>query len=586
MDPTLAPRAERKKRPSFAVYLLVALLLSFAITAGVWYIQMMPNQTKVAPFPQSDGKVISIAFQGTVTEGAALAREGEILLSMDWLKEHVDPMIYRDEPTNSVIITTENKVLQLRNNQVEAFVNDKPFTLRFPVEEAEGKIFVPVQPLDKLYPLAAKLTSDGQAAVVNRTDFPVQLGKVLPINKKETTVAVRTDATHKAPWVAEVSADEEVEVHGEKAGWYLVQMGDGISGYMDKKYVSLSGIRMGQPLMEQKEVIRSKPAWSPLGGKINLVWEHVHSKNPAVGEIPSLPGVNVISPTWFSLVNEQGHVASKAHLPYVKWAHDRGYQVWALFSNNFDPDLTQAVIGNYELRQKMIRQLLEYATLYDLDGINIDFENVYLQDKANLVQFVRELTPYLHDQGLVVSIDVTIKSLSETWSLFYDRKALAETVDYMMVMTYDEHWAGSPKSGSVASLPWVEKGLKGVLEEVPNHKLLLGVPFYTRLWQEEKDDNGNIKVSAKAYSMGYIEEWLAARNLQPVLDAKSGQMYAEWRDDKGTVFKVWLENEGSMAKRAQLVKKYDLAGIAAWRRGFELPGTWQTIKTELEKLPY
>ncbi|TGV31235.1 glycosyl hydrolase, partial [Mesorhizobium sp. M00.F.Ca.ET.186.01.1.1] len=207
----------------------------------------------------------------------------------------------------------------------------------------------------------------------------------------------------------------------------------------------------------------------------------------------------------------------------------------------------------------------------------------YYEDKERLVQFVRELTPYLHQQGLTVSIDVTIKSNAKTWSMFLDRKALAEVVDYMAVMTYDEHWAASPKAGSVASLPWVEAGLQGVLEEVPNEKLLLGVPFYTRLWTEAKQADGTVKVSSKALSMPRAQEWIAERKLTPVLDKASGQQYVEYRDPKdGNVYKMWLEDVSSMAKRMELVKKYDLAGVASWRRGFEVPEIWPTIEEGLK----
>lgn len=220
-----------------------------------------------------------------------------------------------------------------------------------------------------------------------------------------------------------------------------------------------------------------------------------------------MSGLQVVSPTWFHL-QKDGLVKNVADKKYVEWAHKKGYQVWGLFSNSFDAKLTNSMLNDPKLRIKVIKQLLSYVELYQLDGINVDFENVYLKDKEELVQFLRELTPLLHEKGRTVSIDVTVKSLSENWSMFYDRKKIGEIVDYVMLMAYDEHWATSPKAGSVASIPWVEKGIKGILEEVPNDKLILGVPFYTRLWKEEIDETGNKKVTSKTFTMEQTKEWI------------------------------------------------------------------------------
>jgi spore germination protein YaaH len=234
----------------------------------------------------------------------------------------------------------------------------------------------------------------------------------------------------------------------------------------------------------------------------------------------------------------------------------------------------------------MIKQLLAFAKLYRLQGINIDFENVYLKDKANLTQFVREMVPLMHEQGLVVSIDVTVKSTSENWSMFYDRRSLAETVDYMMVMTYDEHWASSPKAGSVASLPWVERSIVQIMKEdgVPASKLVLGVPYYTRIWTEQTKD-GQTTVTSKAVSMETVNGIIKEKGLKPVFSSETGQNYVEYDDGPGKVSKIWIEDETSMKARIELVKKYDLAGVASWRRGFETSNIWNVISETLEKRP-
>ncbi len=229
----------------------------------------------------------------------------------------------------------------------------------------------------------------------------------------------------------------------------------------------------------------------------------------------------------------------------------------------------------------MIKQLLAFTQMYSLDGINIDFENVYLKDKQNLVQFVREMTPLMHEQGLIVSIDVTPISSSETWSLFYDRKALVESVDYMMLMAYDEHWASSPKAGSVASLPWVEQSIVALLEEdIPPSKLILGIPFYTREWTEEVKD-GKTNVSSRAVFMDRPQRIIKEKNLTPVFLQKPVKTISNTRKT-ASAKKIWIEDETSVKARIALVNKYHLAGVASWRRGFENPQAWNWIHSTLE----
>ncbi|MDD4503809.1 MAG: glycosyl hydrolase family 18 protein, partial [Clostridiaceae bacterium] len=315
-------------------------------------------------------------------------------------------------------------------------------------------------------------------------------------------------------------------------------------------------------------------------GKINMTWEYVGNKNPDVSKLKSISGLDVVSPTWFKIVDKQGTVSNKADSGYVKWAHSNGHKVWALVGNGSDPDATHGFLNNTDIREKIYQQLLIYAKLYELDGINIDFENIYLKDKGMLTQFMRELTPLLKEQGLVVSIDVTFRSSSENWSMCYDRKALSDVVDYMAVMAYDQHWASSPVAGSVAELEWVEKGIRRILEEVPNEKVLLGLPFYTRVWKEELVD-GRVKVSSSAASMDSVEKILSEKKPEVIWDEESGQHYAEYKVGKVT-HKIWIEDDKSINLKSSLVHKYDLAGAASWRKGFESEDIWAVLEDNLK----
>lgn len=554
--------------------------IGLAIYTYLDYLEHKPNTEMSTPY---EGISHPIWFNGQLQQDVSFrVDKDEIYLPLELIKEKLDPYIFWDESINSVIITTEDKVLRLPNQQLEAFVNEKPFQITVPILNEDDQIYIPIELMSNIYPIEYKYHENLGVLEIDQSGQAIQYGEIVQVNAEDQDQKLRSGPNIKEPIYETLKLDSKVRILGEQNGWYFIMSDQGISGYMQKEHVRLSGIT----LLSQQIKEKSYTPWKPLGNKINLTWEHVVSKNPDTTKIPDLNGLNVISPTWFEIGDEEGNILNNADAKYVKWAHDRGYQVWALISNGFKLDRTHAFLSNYETRQKIIRQMIEFAHLYDLDGYNIDFENVYLKDKELLVQFIRELTPYLHEQGLVVSIDVTTKSSSETWSMFYDRKALGKVVDYMMVMAYDQTPAGSKTAGSVSTIPWTENGIKGILEDVPAHKVLLGVPYYTRLWVESKDKDGKVTVSQKAYSMNAAKNWLNERSITPVLDEKTGQYYAEYYDQKELLtYKIWLEDETSMRARAELVNKYNLAGIASWRRGFETQEIWQVIEEVFNKRP-
>lgn len=314
------------------------------------------------------------------------------------------------------------------------------------------------------------------------------------------------------------------------------------------------------------------------GQKINLAWQPTFEAESNLALNEKHVGLNVVSPSWLEIVDEEGLLKNKVDVDYVKKAHEKGYQVWALITNSFDPDLTHAVLRNPKARKNVVNQLLIYARLYELDGINLDFENIYDVDRDELTVFVREITEALHQINVTVSMDVTVPSKVSQWSSCYDRKALGEIVDYLMVMAYDEHWRSSPVSGSVASIGWVEEGIINTLKEVPAEKIVLGVPFYMREWEE---DLAGGRVKAKTMTMERAEKTIQAENLQPNWLGDKGQYYFEYiKGDKR--YRVWQEDARSIALKAALVEKYQLAGIGAWRKGFEKPEIWNVIHEALK----
>lgn len=314
-------------------------------------------------------------------------------------------------------------------------------------------------------------------------------------------------------------------------------------------------------------------------GEIGVLWDWQApgERSSRLAAQERLPGVSVLSPSWFIIANDRGKIKTgSANVDYVRQAHSRGYKVWALITNNFDCDMTKRLLASTAGRLNTVREMKALAQKYELDGINIDFENIYPEDKDRLTEFVGEIAVALRAEGLTVSMDVTVPSSSGRWSRCYDRRALARQVDYLMLMAYDEHSAASTVSGSVASLGWVERGVEAVLQEgVPPDKLLLGMPLYMRLWQETEG-----RVTARTLSMPQAERLVLEKKLLPVWLPGEGQYYFEYMEGKSRC-RVWQENRRSLALKAALVSRYDLAGSAYWRSTLESPDVWQALAQTL-----
>ncbi|WP_317366565.1 glycosyl hydrolase family 18 protein [uncultured Tyzzerella sp.] len=307
---------------------------------------------------------------------------------------------------------------------------------------------------------------------------------------------------------------------------------------------------------------------------IKIVWDQTNkSINDSDIKRKAINGLDVLSPTWFEIKNSKGDIEDKGSIEYSKWAKEQGYQLWGLVSNSFDKIITHDTLSDPNKRSKIINTLLEYAKKYNLDGINIDFENVAKEDGDYYLQFIKEATSIFKQNGLVVSVDMYVPA---PWTAHYQMKEVAKIVDYVIIMAYDEHYSTSKESGSVSSLPWAEKYMVEATKLVPKDKLIMGVPFYTRVWTETKKPDGTVSVVSKSLKMEEARKLLEDNNANIVWNEKTKQYYGEYFSD-GTTKKIWLEDEKSMEERMKLARKLDVKGIAAWKRGHETDATWDII---------
>ena len=567
----LEPRSgkKRKKRSLFWTGLVLFLLIcTVLVTIYIGY--PFASEEEAAYF-EGDHPILYNQQQA----GNALIQDGLVYLPFSFVQSHIDEGLYYEEASQSIILTTSDKVVEMPSNSLTYFINQKPVELRMPVfHMINNEPYISLEIIEHYYPVKVSMIEVNGLVWIQQDGETYRTARISEEIPREAYKKLRTEPTYQSPFYTEVKSGETMRIEGEEEGFYYVRNQLGVAGYIEKEFVS-----PGKEVTVSVE--REQPYTEPLqiDEPIHLTWEAVYSNNPNTDQLPEMPGVNVVSPTWFSLANEKGDVANLGSVEYSNWAHEKGYQVWGLFSNSFDPALTHEVFKTFEKREYVIRQLLHFSQLYNLDGINLDIENVNQEDGPLITQFVREAAPYFHEAGLVLSMDITFIS-SGNWSAFYERDKLADLVDYLIVMAYDEHWATSPVAGSVASLPWVESNLQRLLEVVPADRLLLGVPLYTRLWKEETTAAG-VQVSSEALSMAEAKKWVESKGLTPIYDSDSGQNYVEWADKKtGAIYKMWLEDSVSLEKRAELAEKYSLAGIGTWSRYFADETAWTALQME------
>ncbi|WP_324254086.1 glycosyl hydrolase family 18 protein [Paenibacillus sp. 1001270B_150601_E10] len=559
----------RKKKGLGRFILLIGLiLLAFSLWKGIQ--EWLPNQQ----YANQDGEVAQrIAWNDQLTSYGASGSGKSLLIPAEAIEEYMGSYVWVEKQSNLVVITNETDTAVIPIDGKKGYWNGERHTWDGEAKLINGEAYVPASALEELgVATSTQFKTDGRVELV-APGSSYQQGKIKLQKKPDLKVALRQEADKQSLLVGELFGETELKIWEQAGNWLKVT--DQISGAVG--FVKESEVEQGAAVQAPAKKQLEAPEFVRQKTPVNLTWEAVYTRNPKTSNLPDMPGVNVISPTWFSLADPVGNVNSKADSSIVEWAHGKGKQVWALYSNSFDPDLTKEALSTYERRSRSTQQLIDYARQYNLDGINIDFENVKVDERDALTQWVREASPLLHLEGLVVSIDVTGKSSSGNWSMFLDRENLAKSVDYMMVMAYDEHWAASPKAGSVASLPWTEQTMRRIMEEdnVPASKLVLGMPLYMRIWTET-EAGGKTEVKSKAVGMTGIKEWLQEHKVTPQFLEDVGQHYAEVTVN-GERLRVWIEDETSIQARIDMAKRMELAGVATWARTFGDESLWDML---------
>lgn len=488
--------------------------------------------------------------------------DGMIYLSLDYIKEYLDKGIEYDKSTGEVKINNNhaNKILKL--NEYKAKFNSGTIDLRAPVIEKNGKIMLPIEAFIYDYDVRLRYNKDIRLLLLDYRD------KEYDLTKTTSETLLRESDSKRSPIIKKLPKGEELYVYEEKGKFCKVRMPEGYAGYVLKK-----------DLDENFEKVSFKStSKNTFADPINLTWDYTYAEHSEdkINQIKDIKGLDVIIPTWFSIRNGNGDMIDRGNQNYIKKYKDLGIDVWAYLDNSFDPNVTHEALSNENTRKKVINKTLELCKKYGMKGINIDFEHTRVDDRDYITDFVREFRQAAGDD-FIISVDVTPQISADVTKEPYDRKTLADIADYMVVMAYDQHWGSSDKAGSVAQYKWVEGSVNVLFRSIPNKKMILGVPLYTRIWKETGG-----KVTSKTISMEEVARIIAAKGLKPVWDKESQQNYVEYQENNAN-YKIWIEDANSLEKKVSLVNKYNLAGVGSWRLGFETSNIWDVISKELDK---
>lgn len=536
------------------VIILMALLVWFK--APDYYVKEVKGKTNLVI---NNNNVTS-----KMKDDVYVDNKGVIYLSINDVRNYFDKYINYDENSNRLITTSDTKTATLIKDKKNIDINGATVSIASTVIEKDGKIYIPFSELaQNVYNVEIEHKESTDRVVIDSLD------RELKKADSKKNVKVKYKAKKFSKTLAKVKQGEKIVVISQDEKWSKIRTENGIVGYVKSKTIAnLTYVR--ENMEETKQI----------NGKVNLVWDYYseYAKAPNRSE-ENIEGVNVLSPSFFYLEKgSDGKVSENVKQEgkdYIEWAHNNGFKVWPIVSNNSYLTTTEGILNDYTKRRKLEDEIIRLTEEYNIDGINLDFENMNQEDKDMYSRFVIELAPRLKDLGKTLTVDVTAPDGSETWSLCFDRDVLANVSDYIVFMAYDQYGTGGNKEGTTAGYNWVENNVNKFIgqEAVAKEKIILGIPLYTRLW---KEDGG--KITSKVVNIKDVESTLPS-DIQKKWDEELKQNYVEYTDGSAT-YKMWIEDEKSITEKIGLAKKYDLAGIAFWEKDREYDGFWQFVANE------
>ena len=546
----------KKHMPVLVVCLLIVLVS--LIGGAVYGINKLIPTSKQMDLTEyygqnADGEASLVAGTQKLEQKALISGD-EVYIPLDVVNGYLNQRYYWDSANKKILYATPTSL-------TEEAASDQPGGN---VWLKESTVYLKLDYVKKYTDIDSYIYKDPARIAIQYKFSNVQTVTV----KKDTVIRYRGGIKSKI--LTKTAKDTVLRLMNEGEDWDQVATDDGYIGYIQKKKVSAADTT------DYKRSFKAEAySYFTMDEPVNLAWHQVTStdaNNYFADTTQNMTGVNVISPTWFSVSDNDGNVSSLASGEYVMQAHEKGLKVWGLVDNFSENMSTTTVLSNTAARQNLENQLVTYALKAGLDGINVDFESLSEDVGIHFLQFLRELSIQCHENNLVLSVD---NPVPEDFTSHYDRAEQGKVVDYVIMMGYDEHYVGSD-AGSVASLPWVEQGVKDTLAEVPAKRTILAIPFYTRLWKTT--DGGAL--TSEAIGMDQAQQAISDNGAETYWDKTTSQNYGTYEGD-GATYQIWLEDSKSIAEKVKLIPKYKLAGVAEWKLGFENSGIWSVITENL-----
>lgn len=567
-DPEKEKMNPKKLIPIITALILMLLVSGIAIGCKLWekYSYSKQEMDLNGYYHLEDEYKAAIVLQNEVIEEQAVCRDGSFYLPLSFIQENLNDKFYYDKYENLLLYTTPTEIYEIPTGSAS-------YTVAGESREADCIICIlqDERPYVELSFLSgyADFSSEVFAIPYRIQIYTQPLSYETATIKKDTQV--RYQGGVKSDILTNVSKGDTVAVLETMETWSKVKTEDSIIGYVENKRLKAAAeVSVSLPGSYVAPVYTSITRDYP----INMTWHQVtnFSANSGVdGLLANTKGINTISPTWFFLSDNSGGFTSIADRAYVDNMHARGIEVWALIDNfTNDVDISQ-ILSTTTNRKHLITQLTASVKEYDIDGINIDFEQLPSESGPDYIQFLRELSVSCRNNGIVLSADNYVPT---SYTSHYGRKEQGEVLDYFIIMGYDEHYSGSDEPGSVASINYVRQGIENTIKDVPAQKVINGIPFYTRIWKLTD------KITSEALSMEAAESYLSQYGITAAWDEATCQNYAAFEAD-GVSYQIWLEDTESIQAKLGAMSTYPLAGVAHWKLGLEKPEIWDVIQQYL-----
>lgn len=524
-----------------------------------------------AYFQISSEEDVAIVLHNEIIEERARVFDGVYYLDLDTVHTYLNDRFYEDKEENLLLYTVPTDIIRTQIGssvrEQESGNDDMGYVI---ARYEEDTLYIAIDYVKEYTNFSYEVFTTPNRIQLDTAFEEFQTAEI----KKDT--AVRVKGGVKSDILTDVTKGDKVTILEQMETWSKVKTQDSVIGYVENK--RLGDLRSELPIPVTDYV---EPEYTSITRdyKINLGWHvvaGVGGNDTLESVTANTEGLNVISPTWFKLCDNEGGFTSFASSDYVDKAHAMGLEVWALIENIEYKDSIDMyeILSSTSTRAKLINDLIRTVQEYDIDGINVDFEQISMDCGEHYVEFLRELSIPCRENGIVLSVDNYVPT---GYTEHYDREEQGMVADYVIIMGYDEHYAGSPEAGSVASIDFVEEGIEQTVAQVPPEKVINAVPFYTRIWETTGDS-----ISSQAVGMEMAEEYVAAHNIEVEWDDETCQNYGEYTDGD-TLYQVWLEDEESIRVKLNIMDKYQIGGVASWRLGYEKPSIWDEIEIYLNQ---